>query len=329
MRGERLTGFPGLEILGTGMARKLRLEYEGAIYHVMDRGDRREDIFWDDEDREQFMETLDECCSKTDWQVHSYCLMLNHFHLIIETPQPNLSLGMQWFLGTYSSRFNRRHKEFGHVFAGRYKPLMVDGSGNGYLKTVCDYVHLNPVRAKLLKPEQHLKEYRWSSFPEYLRRPSKRRSWLRVDRLLGEWGIAQDNAAGRREFECLMEERKAQEQSVESKDWKRLRRGWCWGDKTFKEMLLEMVGEKRAEHHYGEELAESAEQKAQRLVGELLEQAGWTEEELSKQPKSAAAKVRMAARLRAQTTLSWKWIARRLQMGQWRSAANAVRLARQ
>src|SRR6266481_2379458 len=141
------------------MARRLRVEYAGGIYHVMNRGDRREPIFRDDRDRERFIETLGEACRKTGWEVQAWCLMNNHFHLVIETPQANLVAGMKWFLGTYTSRYNRRHKEFGHLFSGRYKALVVDGSGNGYLKTVCDYVHLNPARAKLLKLEQPLRDY--------------------------------------------------------------------------------------------------------------------------------------------------------------------------
>src|SRR6186713_3056455 len=130
------------------MARKLRVQYPGAIYHVMNRGDRREDIFKNDFDRQCFLETLGEACAKTQWEIHAYCLMSNHFHLVLETPLPNLVPGMKWFLGTYTARFNRRHKLFGHLFSGRYKALIVDGSGNGYLCAVCDYVHLNPVRAK-------------------------------------------------------------------------------------------------------------------------------------------------------------------------------------
>ena len=88
------------------MARKLRVEYPGAVYHVMNRGDRREPIFKDDEDRQRFMVTLGEACDKTGWQIHALCLMPNHFHLVLETPQPNLVAGMKWFLGTYTSRFN-------------------------------------------------------------------------------------------------------------------------------------------------------------------------------------------------------------------------------
>ena len=123
------------------MARKLRVEYAGAIYHVMNRGDRRERIFMDDADRQRFVDTLDEACAKTGWQVHAYVLMPNHFHLVVETPQPNLVAGMKWLVGTYTSRFNRRHNLFGHLFSGRYKSLIVDGSGRGYLKSVSDYVH--------------------------------------------------------------------------------------------------------------------------------------------------------------------------------------------
>ena len=115
----------------SGQGRKLRVEYPGAIYHVMNRGDRREEIFRDDEDRLRFLGTLSEACVKTGWQVHALCLMPNHFHLVVETPQPNLVAGMKWFLGTYTARFNRRHKVFGHLFSGRYKALVVDGSGSG------------------------------------------------------------------------------------------------------------------------------------------------------------------------------------------------------
>jgi len=92
------------------MARKLRVEYPAAIYHVLNRGDRREAIFRDDEDRRRFLVALGEACAKTGWQIHALCLMPNHFHLVIETPQPNLVAGRKWLLGTYTGRFNRRHR---------------------------------------------------------------------------------------------------------------------------------------------------------------------------------------------------------------------------
>src|SRR5216110_2279188 len=136
------------------MARQLRIQYEDAVYHLMSRGDRREEIFRDDLDRKSFLQTLGATCQKTGWQVHAYCLMSNHFHLVVETPTANLVAGMKWFLGTYTSRFNRRHRLCGHLYSGRYKSLIVDGGGHGYLRSVCDYVHLNPVPAKLIKCDQ-------------------------------------------------------------------------------------------------------------------------------------------------------------------------------
>ena len=144
------------------MARRLRVEFPGAIYHVMNRGDRREDIFHDDQDRHRFLETLGEACAKTNWLAHAFCLMRNHFHLVVETPQPNLVAGMKWFLGTYTSRFNRRHKLFGHLFSGRYKSLLVGGEG-GYLRTVCDYVHLNPDRKSTRLNSSHIQKSRMPS----------------------------------------------------------------------------------------------------------------------------------------------------------------------
>jgi REP element-mobilizing transposase RayT len=190
------------------MARKLRVQYPAAVYHVMSRGNRRERIFVDDQDRRKFLQTLSEACQKTGWQVHAYCLMNNHFHAVEETPEPNLVDGMKWLLGTYTSRFNRRHRVVGHLFSGRYKALPVDGSGNGYLKTACDYVHLNPERAKLLRPEDSLRQCHWSSYGECLKAPRQRPKWIRVDRLLGEMRIPRDSAAERREFERQMEERR-------------------------------------------------------------------------------------------------------------------------
>ena len=298
------------------------MEYEGAIYHVMNRGDRREPIFRDERDRLSFLETLGQACEKTDWQVHAWCLMLNHFHLVVETPKPNLVVGMKWFLGTYTSRFNRRHNLTGHLFSGRYKALMVEGSGNGYLRTVCDYVHLNPVRAKLLKDEQRLRDYRWSSYGEYLKKPGKRVKWLRVDRVLGEMGIPRDSAAGRREFERIMELRRWEGRPEQ---WKVVRRGWCLGGKEFrKELLAQMVEKAQGDSHYGEELRESAEEKAERIVEQELKRLRWGEEELARRRKGDLKKVQIARRLRSETTMTLKWIAQRLKMGTWTHVSNRL-----
>lgn len=294
------------------MARKLRVEYPGAIYHVINRGNRREAIFRDEEDRQAFLDTLGEACGKTGWQVHALCLMPNHFHLVVETPRGNLVAGMKWFLGTYTGRFNRRHKLFGHLFSGRYKSLIVEGSGNGYLKTVCDYVHLNPARAKLLTPRQALRQYRWSSWPEYLKKPAKRWPWLRVDRLLGEYGIPKDSAAGRRQLESALEQRRGGETGA---DYKQLRRGWFLGTEAFRQELLGQMKERVGAEHYGTERQETMEAQAEEIVAEELKRRRWGKGELLKRAKGDPVKVALAARLRVETAVTVKWIAERLAMG--------------
>ncbi|MBI4327844.1 MAG: transposase [Chloroflexi bacterium] len=136
------------------------------------------------------------------------CLMNNHFHLVVETPDANLVEGMRWLLSAYTIRLNHRHKLFGHLFSGRYKALLVEGSGHGYLKTVSDDVHLNPVRAGLLRPAERHRAYPWSSFVWHLSAPEHRPPWIRVDRWLGEHGLAEDTPVGQQEFERRMEGRR-------------------------------------------------------------------------------------------------------------------------
>ena len=139
---------------------------------------------------------------------------------------------------------------------------MVDGSGNGYLSTVCDYVHLNPVRARLLKADQTLESFGWSSYRFYLQPSVRRPSWLRVERLLGEKGIPKDTAAGRVHFGRLMELRRKAERS---QPYEELRRGWYVGSEQFRQELLAMASEKFGANHYGAQRRESGEQKAEGL----------------------------------------------------------------
>ncbi len=300
------------------MPRQLRVEYPGAIYHVMSRGNGCQNIFYDDVDRQDFLKTLAEACQKTGWQVHAYCLMGNHFHLVVETPNGNLVAGMRWFLSSYTLRLNRRHQRFGHVFSGRYKALIVEGSGNGYLKTVCDYVHLNPVRARLLGKADRLLGYPWSSFSWYLAVPAHRPAWLRVERLLGEHGISGDTPAGRQTFEQRMEARRAAK--TDGSEWAKVRRGWCLGSEDFRQGLLERMEGKLGDHHAGGLHQETAEAKAERIIREEMTRQGWKEKELKERTKSDPVKLALAARLRQETTLTIRAIAGRLDMGTWKSA---------
>ena len=300
------------------MPRKMRVQYPGAIYHVMNRGDRGEKIYLDDVDRQDFLKTLAEACQKTDWQVHAYCLMNNHFHLVVETPKANLVEGMRWLLSAYTIRLNHRHQFFGDVFSGRYKALLVEGCGTGYLKSACDYVHLNPVRANLLNPAERLLAYPWSSYLWYMATLEHRPGWIRVDRLLGEHGIQEDTAVGRQEFERRMEARRLEE--TDEAQLKVFRRGWCLGSQEFKQQMLAWMEGKLGDNHSGQLRRESAEVKAERIISEELGRLGWTEADLAQRRKSAPEKLAMASRLRRETTLSIKTIAARMHLGSSRSA---------
>ena len=141
------------------MARPLRIEFPGAVYHVTSRGDRREPIFVDDEDRHALLQIAAQALSRFDAQALSYCLMGNHYHFVLHTRQANLSLLMRHINGVYTQTFNRRHNKVGHLFQGRFKAILVDRGA--YLLEVCRYVDLNPVRARMVrKPEA----WAWSSY---------------------------------------------------------------------------------------------------------------------------------------------------------------------
>ncbi|MFN7087552.1 MAG: REP-associated tyrosine transposase [Burkholderiales bacterium] len=141
------------------MARPLRIEFPGAVYHVTSRGNARQKIFRDDEDRETFLATFAWVVERFGWRCHAYCLMDNHFHLLIETPQPNLSRGMRQLNGVYTQGFNRRHRKAGHLFQGRFKAILVEK--DSYLLELARYIVLNPVRAKMVKAPER---YAWSSY---------------------------------------------------------------------------------------------------------------------------------------------------------------------
>ena len=165
------------------MARPLRIEFAGAVYHVMSRGNARQDIVLDDADREKRRDWLRRTVEVYGWRMHAFVLMRNHDHLFIETPEPNLSAGMQYLNGSYTSYFNRRHRRCGHLFQGRFKGHLIEE--RGYFLEVSRYLHLNPVRAKVVaRPEQ----YPWSSYGGY-QRASRTVAWVTYDQVLGEFGV--------------------------------------------------------------------------------------------------------------------------------------------
>ena len=160
------------------MARPLRLEFEGALYHVMSRGNAREDIFLDDGDRTAFLANLGRVAERFDWRLWAWCLMGNHYHLLVETLRPTLSRGMRQVNGIYTQAFNRRHGRVGHVLQGRYKAVLVDK--DSYLLEVSRYVALNPVRAGLVAAAG---EWPWSSYRTVMGKAAAP-DWLVVEDLL-------------------------------------------------------------------------------------------------------------------------------------------------
>jgi REP element-mobilizing transposase RayT len=164
------------------MARPLRLEIAGALYHVTSRGDRREDIYLDEDDREAWLEVLGRVCERFNWVVHAYCQMTNHYHLLVETVDGNLSNGMRQLNGFYTQRFNRHHGMVGHLYQGRYKAILVQKEN--YLLELTRYVVLNPLRAGMVK---NLEDWHWSSYPAMIGRVSAPH-WLDVEWLLGQFG---------------------------------------------------------------------------------------------------------------------------------------------
>ena len=322
------------------MARQLRIEYPGAVYHVMARGNRREAIVRDDQDREMFMATLAGACKRTGWQVLAWVLMDNHYHWLVRTPKPNLVKGMKWFQHTYTQRFNARHRFWGHLFGGRYKAIPVQGAeGPGdYLRTLMDYIHLNPARAGLVKTGAGLGmlEYGWSSLTQgYALQPTKRKSkWLQVEEGLKLYGLV-DTTSGRRKFVERLEKRAREEKAREcglppealcEGGQMTLRRGWYWGTQAFREWLEGKIKQSSKKKPASRALAASAESRAthdaahaKQLVARGLRELGLTKEELATQPGSEARKVMIAQAVHSLTSVSQGWIAEHLGM---KSAAN-------
>lgn len=173
------------------MARPLRLEFAGALYHVTARGDRREPIYADEVDRREWLRVLEEVCQRFNWVIHAYCQMTNHYHMVVETPDGNLSRGMRQLNGLYTQRFNRRHGLVGHLFQGRYKAIVVQKEG--YLKELARYVVLNPVRAGIVDEPG---AWPWSNFQLTVSDERAPPEWLDVDWLLAGFGKSRREAVG-------------------------------------------------------------------------------------------------------------------------------------
>jgi REP element-mobilizing transposase RayT len=332
------------------MPRQLRVEMAGAFYHVLARGDRREAIYLNPEDCEDWLSGLGRVCQRLGWRVHAWVLMGNHYHFLVETPEPNLVRGMRELQQGYTQHFNRRHGLSGHLFGGRYKAILIDEHvpehpGNSrrrerarsadhadYFLMVADYIHLNPVRAQMVKLSagSGLLGYAWSSLSrEYAQPVGKRHGWMAVERVLAGWNL-EDTAKGRHALVERLEELALDEgtahaglalpegQSLQAT----LRRGWYFGRQEFAERLLHKLKQiarlgRKGEHYEGASLRRAhGKWEAERLVQVGLRKLAVKPGRIRRGDQSLVA---LAEHVRARTGVPLGWLAERLQL---RNAAN-------
>ena len=214
------------------MSRPLRLEFAGALYHVTSRGDRQEDIYEDDTDRVMYLNVLSEVCDRFNWVCHAYCLMSNHYHLLIETPDANLSKGMRYLNGVYTQRFNRSKGRVGHVYQGRYKAILVEKQS--YLVELARYIVLNPVRAEMVR---FAIDWSWSSYRATVGQVEAP-AWLNVDWLLASFSLKKKDA-------IKLYKQFIVDGNTQSSPWKSLRNQVYLGnDKFVEDMMLLVDGNK-------------------------------------------------------------------------------------
>lgn len=300
------------------MARRSRIEYAGAIYHVLNRGNYRSHIFETSGARNSFLDCLDQCCLAQGWVLHAWVLMDNHYHLCLETPEPNLVDGMKWLQSTFANRFNRFRKENGHVFQGRYKAILLDGDAIG---PVCHYIHLNPVRAGLINCPA-LEYYEWSSFYR-LWNPRKRKEYESFDASLEAAGT-KDSRAGRRLYRDYLEWLSEDDTEKKRLGFERMSKGWVKGTKEFRKALLDDLENEVCLRVSEAEASEIREPRWDRATEELLKLIGRTDADLESSKKGADWKIAIARMLRERYLAPNAWIAQRLRMGQVSSVQSAI-----
>jgi REP element-mobilizing transposase RayT len=311
------------------MARPIRLEYPGALYHVSAGGNQGHPVFQDEADRRLFLRTLAETCAKTGWQVHAYVLMANYYQLLFETPEANLAVGMKWLQGTYTLRSNLRHRLHGHLFQGRYRAVPVDETVPGLLAEFSTRLHLIPARAGLVQMgRDRLHDYAWSSYPGYLRDGAPPPAWLTTSKVLAAHGF--DSSESSR-YRAAMEEAWAKAQTpTPAGEVEIPSRGWYAGGEDFRRRLLRMAIQNPAMHRGGSYAASQIQTEgdlaqATERLGRGLEALGIEPATLASLPKGAPVKLVLAWWLRKTTTVPRPWLAAQLHMGDVSRVTQAVR----
>ncbi|CAA6696134.1 MULTISPECIES: transposase [unclassified Lentimonas] len=301
------------------MPRSLRIEKENGVYHIINRGNYRQDLFINEGAHAAFEKCLFEACEKCEWVLEGFCVMTNHFHLVVRTPKGNLIYGMKWLQSTFANRYHKYRKIHGKLFQGRYKSLIVEE--DSHLGALLHYVHLNPVRANMVSVDQ-LKDYRWSSV-WYLFNKRKRPSFLDCSGALKAAGALADTPKGRNQYlsylKWLSEEDAAQKEMA----FEKMCRGWALGTKDFKKALLEELEEddesvdqpEEVPRYDGERLREANELRWEMLLDKGLSALGKDTTSIDGDLKSADWKVTLACLLKLKSSATNVWITHQLNMG--------------
>lgn len=300
------------------MARKLRLQFPGATYHVINRGNYRRDIFESERTAGAFEQTLGEACLSFEWQLHAFVIMRNHFHLALTTPTPNLVEGMHWLQATFAIRFNRFRSENGHLFQGRYRALIIE-DGHA-LARVVDYIHLNPVRAKIVPPSG-VSTFQHSSLPRYL--ASSRPNWLMAESWLTHRGLDDSPEGWRRYLGSLATACETKAGGITGQH-REFSSGWAIGTAGWRRALAQNHSDLALELDVqAAEIRDFKEARWSATLAKVLHEARRTAAEAVVAPKGVDWKVSIARRLRREAGAPYSWIARVLNMG----SPGAVRVA--
>jgi REP element-mobilizing transposase RayT len=293
------------------MPRKLRVEYPGAVYHVISRGNYRKDLFTMAGSGKAFQNALFETVERCGWDLLAYVIMSNHYHLAIRTPEPNLVDGMKWLQSTFATRFNRFTGERGHVFQGRYKSLLLTEENS--MQSLVDYIHLNPVRARMV-PLKNLENHELGSFAKFWHNEKGCRGLDRRGLLKGIGAANSRKGMERyREHLGLLEESDPRKRA---EMFKRYCRGWFIGTNEAKREITKDLTDQNPEVHWeGAAQISLNEARWESVVREELKRAGKSKKDIANEKKGAHWKVRIAKRLRKETTVKNPWIAQRLNMG--------------
>jgi putative transposase len=299
------------------MPRSLRLEREGGIYHLINRGNYRQDLFVDEATHASFEQCLFEACEKCGWILEGFCVMTNHFHLVVRTPRGNLVYGMKWLQSTFANRYHRFRKLHGKLFQGRYKSLIVEESS--HLGSLLHYVHLNPVRAGICSGDE-LARYRWSSY-WYLHQPKRRPEFLRVSGALSAAGGLADTRYGRQKYRDYLRWLATDEPAQKEMAFAQMCRGWALGGTDFKRKLISEALEYdsgtavQSTAFEGKDLQEVNQIRWKHELDKALDLLGKANDVIQAEKKSASWKVMVACALKQRCSAPNKWITQQLNMG--------------